>query len=235
VRRFLPAVSAPTLVLHRRDDRMISVGNGRYLAEHLPNARFVELDGADHFFWTGDQDSVLAEIEEFFVGTRASEEADRVLATILFTDIVDSTRVAGELGDARWRELLDEHDAIVGAEVDRHRGQTIKHTGDGYLASFDGPARAIRCADAIVRRVEALGVAVRAGLHTGECERRGADLSGVTVHLAARVAEHAAPGEVLVSRTVTDLLVGSELAFRDRGEHELRGIDGTWRLFAVDR
>lgn len=235
VRHVLPAVSAPTLVLHRRDDRMISIENGRYLAEHLPNARFVELEGADHFFWTGDPDSVLAEIEEFFVGTRSAGEADRVLATILFTDVVDSTRHASELGDAKWRTLLDEHDAIVGAEVERHRGQTIKHTGDGFVARFDGPARAIRCAEAIVRRIETLGVDVRAGLHTGECERRGDDLSGVTVHLAARVAEHAAPGEVLVSRTVTDLLVGSELAFHDRGEHELRGIDGMWRLFAVDR
>lgn len=235
VRPFLPAVSAPTLVLHRSDDRIISVENGRYLGEHLPHARFVELPGADHFFWTGDHDGVLAEIEEFFVGTRGAVEADRVLTTILFTDIVNSTQRASELGDAHWRQLLDQHDSIVLAEVDRYRGRTIKQTGDGVFASFDGPARAIRCANAIVSRVQPLGLAVRAGLHTGECERRGDDLGGVAVHLAARIAECAAAGEVLVSRTVTDLLVGNDLAFTDRGEHDLRGIVGTWQLFAVDR
>ena len=184
-------------------------------------------------FWTGNQDDVLDEVEEFLTGTRAAPDPDRVLATILFTDIVGSTQRAAELGDSRWRALLDAHDALVRGELGRFRGKEIKSTGDGFIASFDGPVRAIHCAQAIVDGTHALGIDVRAGLHTGECEIRGDDVGGVAVHVAARVSEESRAGEVLVSRTVTDLLAGSDLAFDDRGERELKGVPGSWRLFAV--
>jgi pimeloyl-ACP methyl ester carboxylesterase len=233
VRDVLPTVTAPTLVLHRRGDRMFPVDGARYLAEHLPNARLVELDGDDHLFWTSNQDEVLDEIEEFLTGARSEPDPDRVLATILFTDIADSTALAARLGDREWRRLLDAHDSLVRLELGRFRGNEVNTTGDGFVSAFDGPARAIRCAHEIVAGARGLGLDVRAGLHTGECERRGADLGGVAVHVAARVAGQAQPGEVLVSRTVTDLLAGSGLAFDDRGEHELKGVPGTWRLFAA--
>ena len=232
-RHVLPTVTAPALVLHRRGDRILDVEMGRYLAEHLPDAHFVEHPGADHFFWTGDPDEVLDEAEEFLTGTRGASDPDRVLATILFTDIVGSTERAAELGDSRWRSVLDMHDALVRRELDRFRGREIKPTGDGFFASFDGPVRAIRCAQAIVAAARSIGLDVRTGLHTGECELRGDDLGGFAVHVAARVAEQSRAGEVLVSRTVTDLLAGSGIEFDDRSEHELKGVPGTWRLFAV--
>lgn len=233
VRGVLQTVTAPTLVLHRVGDRIVNVGSGRHLAEHLSDARFVELPGEDHLFWTGNQDEVLDEAEEFLTGTRSAPDPDRVLATILFTDIVASTERAAELGDGQWRRVLDAHDALVRRELDRFRGREIKTTGDGFVASFDGPVRAIRCAQSIVAGSHSLGVEVRAGLHTGECELRGDDIGGLAVHIAARVLDASAAGEVLVSRTVTDLLAGSGLTFDDRDEHQLKGVPGTWRLFAV--
>ncbi|HVM58242.1 MAG TPA: adenylate/guanylate cyclase domain-containing protein [Gaiellaceae bacterium] len=233
VRHALPTVTAPALVLHRTGDRLFSVEGGRYLAEHLPNCRFVEHEGSDHLFWTEGQDELLDEVEEFLTGARAAPDPDRVLATILVTDIVGSTRRAAELGDAAWRRLLDSHDALVRQELGRYLGREVKATGDGFVARFDGPLRAIRCAQAIAAGAPALGLDVRSGLHTGECELRGDDLGGLAMHVAARVAAEAGPGEVLVSRTVTDLLAGSEVAFDDRGERELKGVPGSWRLFAV--
>jgi class 3 adenylate cyclase len=233
VRHVMPAVTAPALVVHRTGDRMFSVDGGRYLAEHLPNGRFVEHPGSDHLFWTERQDELLDGVEEFLTGARAAADPDRVLATILFTDIVGSTERAAELGDAAWRRVLDGHDGLVRGELARYLGREIKNTGDGFFASFDGPLRAIRCAQAITAQAPSLGIEVRAGLHTGECELRGADLGGLAVHVAARVAAKAEAGEVLVSRTVTDLLAGSEVPFDDRGEHELKGVPGSWRLFAV--
>ncbi len=233
VRHVLSTVTAPALVFHRSGDRVFAVEGGRYLAEHLPNGRFVEHRGSDHLFWTEGQDELLDEAEEFLTGARAAPDPDRVLATILFTDIVGSTERAAELGDAAWRRLLDAHDALVRGELARYLGREVKNTGDGFVTSFDGPLRAIRCAQAIVAEAPSLGIDVRAGLHTGECELRGRDLGGLAVHVAARVAEEARAGEVLVSRTVTDLLAGSELGFEDRGERELKGVPGSWRLFAV--
>jgi class 3 adenylate cyclase len=233
VRHVLPTVTASTLVLHRRGDRLFPVDGARYLAEHLPRARFVELPGADHLFWTGNQDEVLEEIEEFLTGARANLDPDRVLATILFTDIAGATQRAAELGDREWRRLLDAHDVLVRRELERFRGREVNTTGDGFVAAFDGPVRAIRCGREIIAAARSLGLDVRAGLHTGECELRGDDLGGVAVHVAARVAAAAQPGEVLVSRTVTDLLAGSGIEFDDRGERELKGVPGSWRLFAA--
>ncbi len=233
VRHVLPTVTAPALVLHRRDDRMFPASAGRWLAEHLPDGRYVELAGADHLFWTEGQDELLDETEEFLTGTRSAPDPDRVLATILFTDIAGSTERAAVLGDAAWRRVLDAHDAMVRDELARYQGREVKATGDGFVARFDGPLRAIRCAQAIVAGAGAVGLEVRAGLHTGECELRGSDLGGLAVHVAARVAGEAEPGEVLVSRTVTDLLAGSDLPFVDRGERELRGVPGSWRLFTA--
>jgi len=232
VRDVLPSVSAPVLVLHR-DERIFPIEGARYLAERLPNARFVELAGHDHLFFAGDVDEPLDHIQELVTGTRPEPAVDRVLATVLFTDIVRSTERLAELGDAEWVRVLDAHDALVRRELARFRGREVKHTGDGFVASFDGPIRALRCAQAIVAAAPALGIEVRAGLHTGECELRGDDLGGVAVHLAARVAERSAAGEVLVSRTVTDLVAGSGIGFADRGEHDLKGIPGSWRLYAV--
>ena len=233
VRNALPAVSAPTLVLHRRGDRVCPVAAGRHLAEHIPGARYVELPGDDHSFSQGDSDVLLSEIEEHLTGVRPVAEPDRVLATVLFTDIVGSTEQAARLGDRAWRQLLDRHDAIVRAELVRHRGREVKHTGDGFLAAFDGPARAARCATAIKEAAARLGIGVRAGLHAGECEIRGDDLGGIAVHIGARVGSLAGPGEVLASSTVRDLTAGSGITFDDRGEHELKGVPGPWRLFAV--
>ncbi len=191
------------------------------------------LDGVDSLPFLGDSDAVLGEIEEFLTGARAEPEPDRVLATVLFTDICKSTERAAELGDARWRSVLEQHDAAVRSQLARHRGRPIKSVGDGFLATFDGPARAIRAAHGIASEVDGLGLKIRAGLHTGECEVIGDDVGGMAVHIAARVMGNAAPSEVLVSNTVKDLVVGSELRFDDRGEHELRGVPGAWRLWAV--
>ena len=233
VRGALAAVSTPTLVLHRGGDRVCPAAGGRYLAEHIPGARYVELPGDDHAFALGDTEPLLAEIEEFLTGVRPEAEPDRVLATILFTDIVGSTERAARLGDRAWRDLLDRHDAAVRAELVRHRGREVKQTGDGFLAAFDGPARAARCAAAIREAAHRIGIQIRAGVHTGECEVRGDDLGGIAVHIAARVGSLAGAGEVLVSSTVRDLTAGSGIDFDDRGEHELRGVPGLWRLFAV--
>lgn len=233
VRDVLPAVHVPTLVLHRTGDRWVDVEHGRYLARRIPNARLVELPGEDHYPFL-DSDPMLAEIREFLTGARDETVDDRVLATVLFTDIVDSTVRAAELGDRRWAELLDRHDETVRDALRRFRGREIKTTGDGFLATFDGPARAVRCARAIRDAARALGIEIRAGLHTGEMERRGDDVGGLSVHVGARVAALAQAGEVLVSQTVKDLTIGSGLTFRDRGARELKGIPGEWRIYALD-
>jgi class 3 adenylate cyclase len=233
VRHVLPAIRVPTLVLHRADDQAVPVGNGRYLAEHIPGAKYVELAGHDHNAAFGDSDAILDEIEEFLTGVRSGTAPDRVLTTVLLTDVVGSTERAAELGDRPWRALLDAHDQAVRRELARFRGREVKTTGDGFLATFDGPARAIRCACAIRAALGDLGLAVKAGLHTGECEVRGDDIGGLAVHICQRVAALAGPGDVLVSRTVTDLVAGSGLRFEDRGTHALKGIPDEWRLFAV--
>jgi class 3 adenylate cyclase len=233
IRDVVPSVHVPTLILHRRHDRLVNVRHGRWLAEHMPNARFVEVPGDDHAFEYENFDVILGEIEEFLTGARRAPEPDRMLATVLFTDIVDSTRTAAELGDRRWHDLLDRHTATVHRELERAGGRAVKSTGDGFLATFDGPARAIRCARAILRSSEEDGVRVRAGLHTGECEVMGDDIGGIAVHIAARVSSLAGPGEVLVSRTVRDLVAGSGLEFSGRGAHELKGVPDAWELYAV--
>jgi class 3 adenylate cyclase len=233
VRHVLPAISVPTLVLHRRDDAHISVEAGRYVAARIPGARFAELQGADHLPFFGDSEAVVGEIEEFLTGVRGSPEVDRVLATILFADVVGSTEHARRLGDRRWRDLLEEFQTRVRVEIERYRGHLGDFAGDGVFATFDGPARAIRSATAIRESLAALGVEVRSGLHTGECERSGATLAGIAVHIAARVAAEAQAGEVLVSRTVRDLVAGSGLLFEQRGTRALKGVPGEWELFAV--
>ena len=234
VRAALPSIQAPTLVIHRVGDRLVSVEAGRYLARNIDGARYVELPGEEHFWWLDDADTVLEEMTEFITGARPPSEPDRVLATLLFTDIVGSTQQATQLGDRRWRELLDRHDATVRRQLDRFQGHEVKAIGDGFLATFDGPARAIRCACAIRDALRPIGLDVRSGLHTGEVERRNDDIGGIAVHIAQRVADLAVPGEVLVSRTVVDLVAGSGLEFVSRGDHELRGVTGTWQLFNVE-
>jgi class 3 adenylate cyclase len=233
LRPILSSVQVRTLVLHRAGDAFIRVGNGRYLAERINGAKYVELPGDDHLFCVGDQDAILDEIEEFITGAPAVRTPDRALATVLFTDIVSSTEQAAKLGDRAWTQVLDRHDAVVSRELNRHRGRKVNPTGDGMLATFDGPARAVRCALAICQGVRTLGIEVRAGLHTGEVELRGDDIGGIAVHIGQRVSALAGPGEVFVSRTVTDLVVGSGLEFTARGEHELKGVPGTWAVFAV--
>jgi class 3 adenylate cyclase len=211
----------------------MSVEGSRYMAERIEAARYVELPGEDHLPFLGDQDQILDEIEEFLTGVRRGPEPDRVLATVLFTDIVGSTERAAELGDRRWRELLEAHHAAVRRELERFRGREMDTAGDGFLATFDGPARAIRCATAVRNVVEAVGLSIRAGLHTGECEMHGGRIAGIAVHMGARIAASAGPGEVLVSSTVKDLVAGSGIEFEDRGIHELKGVPGDWRLYAV--
>jgi len=233
VRDVLPTIHVPTLVMHRSGDRESSVDEGRWIAGQIPNATFVELPDDDHIPWVGDQDAVLDELEEFLTGVRPIREADRVLATVLFTDIVDSTARAAHLGDHAWRETLERHYSDVRSELDRWRGREVDTAGDGFLATFDGPARAIRCALAVGDRGRALGIDVRAGVHTGECELIGDKVAGITVHTGARVAALARGGEVLVSQTVKDLVAGSGLDFEDRGEHELKGVPGRWRVYAA--
>ena len=230
VRPVLPTIQAPTLVLHRKGDEFCSIEQGRYLAEQVPGARFVELEGQDHAGWEGDQEPGNDKIEEFITGHRPVREPDRVLATVLFTDIVGSTERARDLGDRKWREVLDQHDEVARSELERHQGRLVKSTGDGLLATFDGPARAIRCASALRDR---LPVPIRAGLHTGEVELRGDDVGGIAVHIGARVAAVAGTREVLVSRTVKDLVAGSGIAFEDRGTHTLKGVPDEWQLYAV--
>jgi class 3 adenylate cyclase len=233
VTNILPAVAVPTLVLHRNDDAVLPPSGGRDLAAGIPNARFAGLPGADHIPWIGDAEAIAGEIEEFMTGERHEPEGDRVLATVLFTDIVGSTRLAAELGDRRWREVLDRHDTVARQSVEQFRGRVVKTIGDGLLATFDGPARGIRGACAIRDGLSGLDVELRAGLHTGEVEMMGEDLGGIAVHIAQRVSGLAQAGDVLVSRTVVDLVAGSGIGFEDRGDHELKGVPGAWRVFAV--
>jgi class 3 adenylate cyclase len=232
VRGVLSSIRIPTLVLHRFGDRDSRLEEGRYIARRISGARFIELEGQDHAPFI-DPDQILDEVEEFLTGVRRGPESDRVLATVLFTDIVGSTERASELGDRRWRELLEQHHAVVRRHIDRFQGREIDTAGDGFLAAFDGPARAVRCARAIGDALRELGIDVRAGLHTGECELVDGKVAGVAVHTGARVAARAGPGEVLVSQTVKDLVAGSGIEFEERGEHVLKGVPGQWRLYAV--
>lgn len=232
-RSVLPTIRIPTLVIQRAGDREVNVEEERWIASQIPGAKYVELPGDDHLPWIGDSDCLLDEVEEFLTGIRRGPDPDRVLATILFTDIVGATERAAALGDGRWRELLAAHHAAIRDQLDRWHGQEIDTAGDGFFASFDGPARAIRCACAVRDQLRTLGLEIRAGLHTGECERVGAKLAGLAVHTGARVAALAGPSEVLVSRTVKDLVAGSGIEFEPRGLHTLKGIPGEWELFSV--
>ncbi|MET0151506.1 MAG: adenylate/guanylate cyclase domain-containing protein [Candidatus Binatia bacterium] len=234
LRGVLPAIRVPTLVLHRAGNRFIDVRHGRYLAEHIPGAKLVELPGDDHLFHLGETETMLNEMEEFLTGERPVPEIDRVLATVLFTDIVASTERAAALGDHAWRSLLDAHHDVARRELERHRGREVEFVGDGLLATFDGPARAIRCACAIADAERVLGIEIRAGLHTGEIELAGSSVRGIAVHIGARVAAEAGPGEVLVSSTVKDLVAGSGLRFVDCGLRVLKGVPDEWRLYRVD-
>jgi class 3 adenylate cyclase/pimeloyl-ACP methyl ester carboxylesterase len=234
IRDVLPAISAPTLVLHRVGDLLWPVEGARFVAESIPGARLVEFPGADHFPFTGEADLILDEVETFLTGTRHAPEPDRRLLTVLFTDIVGSTEQVARLGDRRWRELLARHDALVRAELKRHGGREIKTIGDGFLATFEGPARAIECAQAIIAAAGSLGIEIRAGVHSGECEVVGDDVAGISVHIGARVGALARAGEVWVSGTVKDLVVGSGIEFSERGPHELKGVPGEWPIFRVE-
>jgi class 3 adenylate cyclase len=233
VRGVLPSISAPTLVMHRSGDRLVLVDQARYLAEHIPGATYIELPGEDHLPWVGDQDAIIDEIEEFLTGSHRGQETERALATVVFTDIVGSTEKAAALGDKRWRDLLERHDAIVRNQIKIHRGREVKTMGDGFLATFDGPARAIRCAAAARDELAAIGIEIRVGIHTGEVELVGDDVGGMAVNIGARIGALADSGELLVSSTVRELVVGSGLEFDDRGPHDLKGAPGEWRLFAV--
>ena len=235
VRRLLPMIQVPTLVIHRTGDLPVSVEHGRYMGREIRGAKYVEFPGADHLPWVGDTNSIMSEIETFLTTDHHATDIDpdRVLASVLFTDIVGSTELAGKLGDRAWLKLLDDHHKAVRQQVDRYRGREIDTAGDGFLAAFDGPARAVRCGQAITGAVKDLGVQVRAGVHTGECERAGKKLAGIAVHIGARVMSLARPNEVLVSSTVRDLVAGSGLHFESRGSHVLKGVDGEWNLFAA--
>lgn len=232
IRPILNSISVPTLVLHRKGDA-VPIEHGRYYAEHIHGARLVELDGHDHWPFVGDVDAIVSEIEEFITGERASHEAETLLATVLFTDIVGSTERAAALGDSSWRAVLEEHDVVVRRQLTAHGGREIKNLGDGFLAIFDRPARAVRCATSIAADAAEVGIGIRAGLHTGECERRGDDVAGLAVHIGARIGAMAGPGEVLVSGTVRDLVLGSGIQFTDNGQHALKGVPGEWHLYAV--
>jgi len=234
VRHVLPTIRVPTLVLHRTGCYAARAEHGRYMARSIPEAKYVELPGEELFWWAGDADAVVDEVEEFLTGVRPVPTPDRVLATVLFTDIVGSTARASTLGDRRWRALLDEHDTLVRRELERYRGREVKVVGDEFVATFDGPARAIQCACGIAKAVREIGLEVRSGLHTGEIELRGEDIAGLAVHIGARVAALAGPGEVLVSGAVPPLVAGSGLRFTDRGSRELKGVPGVWNVFAVD-
>jgi class 3 adenylate cyclase len=233
VRAVLPAISVPTLVLHRRHDRVVNRRAGEALADQVRGARYVELPGHDHFPWAGDTDAVLGEIEQFLTGARSTREPDRVLATVMFTDIVGSTEQASQLGDSRWRALLEAHQRALRSQLSRFRGREVRTLGDGSLATFDGPARAILCGLAMTVAARGLGLEVRFGLHCGEVELIDEDVAGIAVHIAARIGDLAQTGEVLVSRTVKDLVAGSGIRFDDRGAHQLRGVPDEWRLFAA--
>jgi class 3 adenylate cyclase len=234
VRRVLPAITAPTLVLHRRGDTQVQVSLGQYLAQHIQGARLVELDGRDHLFFVGDTDAILDETEEFLTGTRRASDPARRLATVMFADVVGSTVLAGQIGDRRWTEILASFTDLATREIARFGGRVVKTIGDGVLAEFDGPGRAINAATGLRNAVAALGIRIRAGLHAGEVEVLGDDIGGIAVHIAARVVTAADPGEVLVSSTVRELVAGSGLGFRDRGMHSLKGLPEPWQLFAVE-
>ena len=233
VRHTLERITVPTLILHRKDAVMIPVEHGRYLAEHISGSRYVELPGTDTLHWTGDAAAILDEIEEFVTGARGGSDTERVLTTIVFTDIVGSTQRAAELGDLRWHDLLDNHDRIIRGQLQRFSGREVNTAGDGFVATFTSPSVAIACAEAILDAVRPLGIEVRAGIHAGEVEVRGADIAGMAVHIGARVGALAGPGEVLVSSTVREIVTGSRRTFTERGEHDLRGVPGRWRVYAV--
>jgi class 3 adenylate cyclase len=233
VRSVLPTVRIPTLIVHRTGDRNIRIEHARYMAEQVPGARLVELPGDDHMPWVGDTDALVGEIEEFLTGMRHEPEPERVLATVLFSDIVGATKRAAELGDKKWRDLLSDHHRLIRDELHRFKGREVDTAGDAFFASFDGPARAVCCAAAIQEAVRRLGLEVRVGLHTGECEMMDGKVTGIAVHIGSRVMNLAAPGEVLVTGTVRDLVAGSSLRFDDRGVHELKGVPGKWPLFAA--
>jgi class 3 adenylate cyclase/pimeloyl-ACP methyl ester carboxylesterase len=233
VRPLLPSISVPTLVLHREGNRYIRLGAGRYLAEHIPNAKFVVLPGDDHLFFVGDTDALVDEIQEFLTGARSGADGDLLTMTVLFTDIVASTEYQARVGPREWSRLTDHHDAMVRAALARHRGHEVKTTGDGFLATFDATGRALRCATDILTGAKDIGLELRAGVHTGEVEVRGDDIAGLAVTIAKRVCDLAQPGQVLVSETVRGQLVGSGIEFNDQGEPELKGVPGTWRLYAV--
>ena len=235
VKHVLSAIQAPTLVIHRKEDIIINVKAGRYLAERIPEAKYVELPGKDHLFWAGDTKRTIEQIEKFVTGTQAKTNTNSVLATVLFTDIVGSTQLAADLGDQRWRDLLDAYYATIRSELNRFGGNEIDTIGDGLLATFDGPARAIHCALECNESVRELGLKIRAGLHTGECELLEDKVSGIAVHIGARVVREARPGEVLVSSTVKDLVAGSKIDFKERETVELKGVPGTWKLYAAER
>jgi class 3 adenylate cyclase len=234
IRPILKSILVPTLVVHRTEDTLISVAAARLMAREIPGARLVELPGRDHLMWVGDVDSITDAIIEFLTGLAPAAELDRVLATVVFTDIVDSTKRAAALGDRAWRALLERHREAARRAFQRYRGRDVQHTGDGFLATFDGPARAIHCAAEIRREARSLDLELRAGVHTGEVTVSGVDVSGIAVHIAARIAASAAPGEVLVSSTVRDLVAGSGLGFLDRGSHALKGLDDAMRLYAAE-
>ena len=233
VRHLLPSVTVPTLVLHRVGDPMIAVEHGRELSARISGAKYVELAGDDHVIQEGDAEAILDEIEIFLTGVRRGSEPDRVLATVLFTDIVDATKHLAEVGDHAWKEVLAQHHFVVRKQLDRYRGREIDTAGDGFLAAFDGPARAVRCAQAISDGVKPLGISVRAGVHTGECEIMGEKLGGIAVHIGSRIASLATAGEVLVSSTVKDLVAGAGIRFEQRGSHILKGVPGEWTLLAA--
>lgn len=235
VRHIASTVHCPTLLIHRRDNAWWPIGGARWLADQIPGAQLVELDGADNYWWSGDADAVVDSMERFLLGAPASPPSQRELATIMFTDIVESTATASRLGDRDWRSVLDRHDNVTLAEIARHGGTPLKQLGDGFLAQFGGPARAIQAAESLHHNVKGTGIELRIAVHTGEAERRGDDLSGVAVHLAARILDVAGPGETLVSSVVKGLVAGSGISFTSRGSHEFRGIPDAWELFAVDR
>ncbi len=233
VRNVLSTIHVPTLVIHRKDFRFFPVDLGRYLAEHIAGAKYVEVPGADGFVYLGDTDSILSEIEEFVTGTRPAPQSDRVLATVLLTDMVGSTDLAARLGDQRWRAVLDTHDDIVRTQIEQFRGRLHRATGDGMLASFDGPARGVRCAQALRDLLHEAGIDIRSGLHAGEIELRGSEIGGIAVHIAARISAEAGAGEIFCSSTVKDLVTGSDLAFIDRGRRQLKGVPQEWQIYAV--
>jgi class 3 adenylate cyclase len=236
VRPILPTITAPTLVIHNRDDPVVPVQSGRYLADHIPGARYLEVEGVDSSVWNTEPDTILTAIEEFLTGTRAAPSSSRrALRTVLFTDMVASTQHAAAAGDERWRAVLHRFGEITADLTEQFGGTVVKSTGDGHLATFDGPTQAIRCAEALRADAETLGIQIRAGIHTGECELLDTDIGGIAVHIAARILGQAGPGDILVPSTVRDLVVGSGTGFEDRGSVELRGVPGTWQLLAVDR